>query len=238
MQSELVAAEQRYRLLVEGLPVIPYRDSLDGSEAHYVSPRLEELLGYSVEQWHDGGLEWWMRLVHRDDVMRVSAPPRRASSARRRCPPATGCATPSPAGAGSRTRRSSSTGTTASRSTARACCATSPPRSSPRAPRARPSSASGRWSRRCRWRSTWTSRTRPAPTSTSSPRSRACSATRSRCGWATPRCSRRCCIPRIATGCWPSRRAWLGRGGELPRRVPAGRAATAARCGCARSPRS
>jgi diguanylate cyclase (GGDEF)-like protein/PAS domain S-box-containing protein len=71
-RRELLEAEERYRLLVEGLPVIPYRDSLDGSESHYVSPRLETLLGYTVQEWHEGGIEWWMRIVHRDDVIAVA----------------------------------------------------------------------------------------------------------------------------------------------------------------------
>ena len=71
MQSELVASEQQYRLLVEGLPVIPYRDSLDGTRALYVGPRIEELLGYAPRQWLAGGLEWWFRLVHPDDLLRV-----------------------------------------------------------------------------------------------------------------------------------------------------------------------
>ena len=72
IQSELVASEQQYRLLVEGLPVIPYRDSLDGSRALYVGPRIEELLGYTPRQWLAGGLEWWFRLVHPDDLLRVA----------------------------------------------------------------------------------------------------------------------------------------------------------------------
>jgi diguanylate cyclase (GGDEF)-like protein/PAS domain S-box-containing protein len=71
MQTELVASEQQYRLLVEGLPVIPYRDSLDGARALYVGPRIEELLGYAPRQWLAGGLEWWFRLVHPDDMLRV-----------------------------------------------------------------------------------------------------------------------------------------------------------------------
>ena len=71
-QSELLASEQQYRLLAEGLPVIPYRDALDGSQALYVGPRIEPLLGYTPQQWLAGGLEWWFRLVHPDDLMRVA----------------------------------------------------------------------------------------------------------------------------------------------------------------------
>ncbi len=70
-RHELETAELRYRQLVEGLPVIPYRDATDGSEALYVSPRLEKVLGYTSEQWLEGGLGWWLRLVHPDDVVRV-----------------------------------------------------------------------------------------------------------------------------------------------------------------------
>jgi diguanylate cyclase (GGDEF)-like protein/PAS domain S-box-containing protein len=71
-QSELVASEQQYRLLVEGLPVIPYRDALDGSKALYVGPRIEPLLGYTQAQWLAGGMEWWFRLVHPEDLLRVA----------------------------------------------------------------------------------------------------------------------------------------------------------------------
>src|SRR5256885_2065769 len=56
--AEMAAAELRYRQLVEGLPVIPYRDSVDGGDALYVSPRLEVLLGYTPQEWMTGGIGW------------------------------------------------------------------------------------------------------------------------------------------------------------------------------------
>jgi PAS domain S-box-containing protein len=47
-------AEARYRTLVEQLPLITYIDSpysIDESAA-YVSPQVQQILGYSLEEWH------------------------------------------------------------------------------------------------------------------------------------------------------------------------------------------
>ena len=152
-----------YRLLVEGLPVIPYRDALGRQRRRCTSARgSRSCWATPPQQWLAGGLEWWLRLVHPDDLLSASAGrPRRASSGSRRCRSATGCRHAEAELAlvrrrGDRRPRRRRP----SRSTARACCATSPPRSSAHAaPRARPSSASGRWSSSCRWRSTSTSPT-------------------------------------------------------------------------------
>jgi PAS domain S-box-containing protein len=47
-------AEARYRTLVEQLPLITYVDSPHSTDeaASYVSPQIEEILGYSLSQWH------------------------------------------------------------------------------------------------------------------------------------------------------------------------------------------
>jgi two-component system, cell cycle sensor histidine kinase and response regulator CckA len=72
-REALAAAEQRYRSLVEHLPLVTYVDSLNelGSNL-YTSPQIEPLLGYPVEQWtSDSGL--FVRCLHPEDRERVLA---------------------------------------------------------------------------------------------------------------------------------------------------------------------
>ncbi len=60
-------AEERYRTLVEQLPVAVYIDGLDDSASTlYISPQIERLIGYTADEWeHDPQL--WPRLLHPDD---------------------------------------------------------------------------------------------------------------------------------------------------------------------------
>jgi PAS domain S-box-containing protein len=65
-------AERRFETLVERMPGIAYIDAA-GDEAPYVSPRLNELLGYAVEEW---SYERWRDALHpddRDDATRARA---------------------------------------------------------------------------------------------------------------------------------------------------------------------
>jgi PAS domain S-box-containing protein len=66
-EQQLREAEQRYRSLVEQLPVALYTDAVDDvSSALYVSPRYEHLTGYSAAQrLSEPGL--WTRMIHPDD---------------------------------------------------------------------------------------------------------------------------------------------------------------------------
>ena len=60
-------AEQRYRTLVEQSPAAVYIDGLDDiASTLYISPQIEGLLGYTVEEWIDDP-ELWSRLLHADD---------------------------------------------------------------------------------------------------------------------------------------------------------------------------
>jgi PAS domain S-box-containing protein len=70
-EEKLRAAEERYRNLIEELPLITYIRPLDLKVANiYVSPQVEELLGYLAEEWEtDPGL--LARIVHPDDRERV-----------------------------------------------------------------------------------------------------------------------------------------------------------------------
>jgi len=71
--SALRAAAAKYKELVERVPAIVYAADFGADGAwRFVSPRVEELLGFSAETWtHDPGF-WWSR-VHPDDRDRVLA---------------------------------------------------------------------------------------------------------------------------------------------------------------------
>lgn len=63
--------ESMYRGLVEQTTVTTYRDSadLDGS-ALYISPQIENLIGYTPAEWTDSPI-FWQSLVHPDDLPKV-----------------------------------------------------------------------------------------------------------------------------------------------------------------------
>ncbi len=78
-EDRLRSAEFRYRNLVERLPLISYVDSSvsPSEKAHYVSPQIETVLGYTVEEWlTKPGL--FERSIHEDDRERVLAERREA----------------------------------------------------------------------------------------------------------------------------------------------------------------
>ncbi|MBC7298940.1 MAG: EAL domain-containing protein, partial [Demequina sp.] len=61
LESDLRAAEERYRLLVERVPAVVYvaEPGPDG-RWHYVSPQIERMLGFTAQEWMaDPGL--WLR---------------------------------------------------------------------------------------------------------------------------------------------------------------------------------
>jgi PAS domain S-box-containing protein len=71
--EQLARAEERYRTLVEQLPLAIYVDKLDEhSSAIYMSPQIEAILGYSVEEWLADPL-LLERILHPDDRERVMA---------------------------------------------------------------------------------------------------------------------------------------------------------------------
>jgi PAS domain S-box-containing protein len=69
--ASLRDAESRYRALVEQLPLVTYVSAIDkpGFSA-YVSPQIEDLLGYTPEEWLETPNLFW-RVVHPDDLERV-----------------------------------------------------------------------------------------------------------------------------------------------------------------------
>jgi PAS domain S-box-containing protein len=72
-RSGLTAREDRFRELVEQLPLVTYVRGIEVHQSNaYVSPQVEALLGYSVEEWEsDRGL--LERAIHPDDQDRVIA---------------------------------------------------------------------------------------------------------------------------------------------------------------------
>src|SRR3990172_752783 len=73
-ESALEQAEQNYRELAECLPLVVYTSELGvKGRWHYVSPQLEQLLGFTPQEWMaDPTL--WSRQVHPDDRERQERP--------------------------------------------------------------------------------------------------------------------------------------------------------------------
>jgi diguanylate cyclase (GGDEF)-like protein/PAS domain S-box-containing protein len=71
-------AEQRYRRLVEGLPLCTYQMNTGpgGPELTFVSPQVEEITGFAPDRWL-GSPDFWLSRVHPDDRGRVLAAQRR-----------------------------------------------------------------------------------------------------------------------------------------------------------------
>jgi PAS domain S-box-containing protein len=60
-------AESRYKLLVEQLPIIVYVNPVDNIvDTTYVSPQIQNILGYSPEEWL-ADPQFWRKRLHADD---------------------------------------------------------------------------------------------------------------------------------------------------------------------------
>ena len=65
-------SEKRYRALVDHLPGIVFLDAHDDSEkTFYVSPKIEDILGYSPEEWINE--VYWSDVIHPEDHDRLLA---------------------------------------------------------------------------------------------------------------------------------------------------------------------
>jgi PAS domain S-box-containing protein len=74
--TERKEAEERYRTLVEHIPVVAYIDRADGTDTPlYTSPQIEGLLGYKQEEGSRGRL--WSERLHPEDRERVLAADKR-----------------------------------------------------------------------------------------------------------------------------------------------------------------
>jgi PAS domain S-box-containing protein len=73
-EERLQEAENRYRTIVERVPAVAYVwDSADApgtTTAAYISPQIQDLLGYSVDEWRDDPDKWNER-AHPDDAPAV-----------------------------------------------------------------------------------------------------------------------------------------------------------------------
>jgi len=67
-------SEERYRTLVEQIPVIVYREAVLGDDLQvvYINSRVEELLGITPAEWIEDS-SVWMAAIHPDDRDRVEA---------------------------------------------------------------------------------------------------------------------------------------------------------------------
>ena len=73
-------SEQKYQALTEQIPAVIYNDLATGSgETIYISPHVEEMLGYSAQDWI-GDPNLCTRIIHPDDLQRVD---RESENARR-----------------------------------------------------------------------------------------------------------------------------------------------------------
>ena len=71
-ERDLLAAEAKFRLLVEQLPAITYRAEFGvNGRWLYVSPQIKGLLGFTPEEWMRDPNIWFSR-VHPDDAAKVS----------------------------------------------------------------------------------------------------------------------------------------------------------------------
>jgi PAS domain S-box-containing protein len=72
-------AEQRYRALVEHIPAVVYAEALEASaDTVYLSPQVEQLLGYTLQEWRSAP-HFWFDHIHPEDVERVRAENERAN---------------------------------------------------------------------------------------------------------------------------------------------------------------
>src|SRR5574339_594008 len=70
-QAALQAAEQRFRILVEQMPAAVYTDQADEySSSIYASPHIEDIVGYTSEEWTKDP-HFWLERLHPEDRERV-----------------------------------------------------------------------------------------------------------------------------------------------------------------------
>ena len=64
---EMQVAQDRYRALVEGIPLITYMDNVVDGACLYISPQVEDLLGYPTLEWTSDHQAVFDRALHPDD---------------------------------------------------------------------------------------------------------------------------------------------------------------------------
>ncbi len=72
-------AERRYRTLVEQIPAVTYIDNADGvSSSIYMSPQMEQMLGYAPDEWL-ADPDLWTKVLHPEDRERALTEVRRTN---------------------------------------------------------------------------------------------------------------------------------------------------------------
>ncbi|HZO96234.1 MAG TPA: EAL domain-containing protein [Gaiellaceae bacterium] len=69
-ETQLRRMETRYRTLVERLPLASYIEQLGTGSASYISPQIQDLVGYTAEEWMSDPA-FFGRVLHPDDRERV-----------------------------------------------------------------------------------------------------------------------------------------------------------------------
>lgn len=72
-------AEERLRALIEQAPAVVFSTSAEDDRLLFISPQIEALSGYPVEQWL-GEPNFWRKVIHPDDLARVIAEEQRTSA--------------------------------------------------------------------------------------------------------------------------------------------------------------
>ncbi|MBL0224448.1 MAG: PAS domain-containing protein [Geobacteraceae bacterium] len=71
-QAEIAAAEERYRLLVDNLPVVVWRSDENGVTS-FISRNIEKIYGYTPEEIYAAGNALWFDRIHGEDKEKVVA---------------------------------------------------------------------------------------------------------------------------------------------------------------------
>ncbi|MDO8140321.1 MAG: PAS domain S-box protein, partial [Candidatus Brocadiales bacterium] len=73
VNKQLRLAEEKYRTLAEQIPAVTYIADIDeAGSVRYVSPQIEQILGFSPEEWL-ADPQLWSKQLHPDDHARVLA---------------------------------------------------------------------------------------------------------------------------------------------------------------------
>jgi PAS domain S-box-containing protein len=78
-EEGLRTTEHRYRMLAEHIPAVTYMWPTEPDDAGYTSPRIEELLGYTADEWRVTP-DFWESRLHPDDRTAVIAATLRSES--------------------------------------------------------------------------------------------------------------------------------------------------------------
>lgn len=73
VEEQLEETELRFRTLIEQIPAVTYLMQADGDHRIlYISPQMEQMLGYPVSRSLENPRFWW-EIMHPDDVERIAA---------------------------------------------------------------------------------------------------------------------------------------------------------------------